>query len=170
MTDELTPRAETSMSRRSATSFFEEVPGGPPPLSASVSRRVRFEEVDPLGIVWHGRYASFLEDGRTAFGERYGLGYLEMYRAGFAAPIVQMHLEYHQPLRCFEEFVIRATLHFTEAARLNFSYRLTRADDVVIGTGYTVQLLRDLEGELIVLRPEYLERFWERWRSGEVAP
>ena len=46
--------------------YFPSVKGCPPPLGIRVERKVRFEETDPLGIVWHGRYASFFEDARTA--------------------------------------------------------------------------------------------------------
>ena len=55
--------------------YFPSVKGSPPPLRIRVERKVRFEETDPLGIVWHGRYASFFEDARTAAGEKYGFGY-----------------------------------------------------------------------------------------------
>lgn len=42
----------------------------PPPLSAGATRLVRFNEADPLGIVWHGHYASYFEDARAAFGDK----------------------------------------------------------------------------------------------------
>ncbi len=40
--------------------YFQPVPGGPPPLRMIVKRQVRFEEVDSMGIVWHGHYAGYL--------------------------------------------------------------------------------------------------------------
>ena len=43
---------------------------------------VRFSEADPLGIVWHGHYVRYFEDGREAFGEAYNLRYLDFYRQG----------------------------------------------------------------------------------------
>ncbi len=30
---------------------------------------VRFNEADPLGIVWHGHYIRYFEDGREDFGK-----------------------------------------------------------------------------------------------------
>ena len=41
---------------------------------------VRFNEADPLGIVWHGHYIRYFEDGREAFGNQYGIGYLDFYK------------------------------------------------------------------------------------------
>ena len=131
---------------------------------------MRFEEVDPLGIVWHGRYPSYFEDGRVAFGDMHALEYLRMREEGFAAPIVQMHLDYHAPLRFGESCRIEAFLHWCDAVRLNFEYRLTRCGDgTLVVSGYTVQMLTDLQGDVLVAWPEYMEDWRERWRRGEKA-
>ena len=37
-------------------------------ISFTSEVRVRFTETDPLGIVWHGNYIQYFEDGREAFG------------------------------------------------------------------------------------------------------
>ena len=44
---------------------------------------VRFNEADPLGIVWHGHYIRYFEDGREDFGKSYGIGYLDFYNEWF---------------------------------------------------------------------------------------
>ena len=82
------------MTVSSRTTYFQEQPDAPPPLEAECSRRVRFEEVDPLNIVWHGRYPGYFEDGRCAFGDKYALRYQDMFQHQFIAPIVQMHIDY----------------------------------------------------------------------------
>jgi acyl-CoA thioester hydrolase len=30
--------------------------------------RIRFSEVDSMGVVWHGNYIRYFEDGRESFG------------------------------------------------------------------------------------------------------
>ena len=155
------------MARRRKEDYFPEIPGAPSPLEATADRTVRFEEVDPLCIVWHGRYPSYLEDARTAFGERYGLAYLDMHDQGFVAPIVRMHLDYHAPLRFREAFTVMARLHWTDAARLNFEYRLTRADGEQVASGYTVQIFTDFDNEVLPVWPDYMEQLRRRWREGK---
>ena len=66
--------------------YFPRRVGDPPPLRILVQRRVRFEEVDPLGIVWHGRYPGYFEDARVALGSRYGIGYEDFIRHGVPVP------------------------------------------------------------------------------------
>ncbi|MBU1710668.1 MAG: acyl-CoA thioesterase [Proteobacteria bacterium] len=147
--------------------YFDTVPGAPQQLTATATRRVRFEEIDMLGIVWHGNYVSYLEDGRIAFGDRYGLSYMNFKGADFAAPIVQMHLDYLAPLRFDETFEVTAILHWTESLRLNFEYRLVR-DGALIARGYTVQLLTDLQGRLLLAPPDMVRDFREQWQEGSL--
>ena len=79
---------------------------------------VTLEEVDPLGIVWHGRYPSYFEDARVALGNRFGIGYMDFYEKGIVTPIKKMHVDYHLPLTFQQPFTIEGILHWTEAARL----------------------------------------------------
>ena len=65
------------MTRRSETKYFKQDENALLPLTANTKRKVRFEEVDSLGIVWHGRYPSFFEDSRDEFGNKYGLKYFD---------------------------------------------------------------------------------------------
>ena len=71
--------------------YFKTDEGQPAPLPIRIRQKVRFEEVDSLGIVWHGRYASYFEDARVAFGEKYGIGYMDFYANGVVAPIKLTH-------------------------------------------------------------------------------
>ena len=48
---------------------------------------VRFNETDPLGIVWHGNYITYFEDGREAFGRHFGISYLDIQKSGFSLAV-----------------------------------------------------------------------------------
>lgn len=138
----------------------------PAPLTASATRVVRFNEVDPLGVLWHGHYASYFEDARVAFGERHGLGYLAIHKAGFVTPVKRMLLDYEAPLRFSQECRITATLFWSDAARLNFEYAIEDAEGRVTTRGCTVQLFVTLAGELSYAKPDFYEAFCAKWREG----
>lgn len=138
----------------------------PAPLSAKCERRVRFEEVDGLGMVWHGRYPSYLEDGRIAFGDVYGLRYQSFMENSTVAPIVQMHLDYCQPLRFDEKIRIESQLHWSDAARLNFSYSIYNGKGQLAATGYTVQLMMEPDGTILLVLPDWLADFRRQWKDG----
>ncbi len=150
--------------------YFKEDNDGLPPLLATCQRRVRFEEVDALGMVWHGRYPSYFEDGRIAFGDTFGLQYLGFRDNKIMAPIVQMHFDYHAPLRFDEVMTINTTLHWCEALRLNYSYEILGPDRAMACSGYTVQLFTDEMVGLLLVAPQFIEDFRQRWRAGEMGP
>ncbi len=146
--------------------YFPDNGDTPEPLVVTVERRVRFEEIDMMGMVWHGRYSSYFEDGRIAFGDRYGLAYQTFIEHRTMAPVVQMHFDYKAPLRFDETFRIITRLHWSEAARLNFSYSLEKDDMTVVATGYTVQLLTDPDGTVLLLVPGWMMDFRDKWCAG----
>jgi acyl-CoA thioester hydrolase len=151
------------------TPYFTAVEGAPPSLRASVSRSVRFEEVDPLGIVWHGRYASFFEDARVALTDRYGIGYLDFFENGIVAPIRKFHVDYFRTLRFRETFTVEAVLHWTEATRLDMEFTLRNEAGEVTTKGYTVQMMLDIDRNLLLLPPPFYRDFLDRWRKGALA-
>jgi acyl-CoA thioester hydrolase len=139
----------------------------PPPIAASAVRTVRFQEVDMMGVVWHGRYVDYLEEGRCALGKAFGLDYSDFFREGLKAPVVSLEIEYKIPLFLGETFRVEAQMLWTEAVRLNYEYTLRRElDGQVVARAKTVQLLLDMENRLLLVWPEYFQRIRSRWKAG----
>jgi len=149
-------------------SYFRHDPQAPPPLRAVVSRRVRFEEADPLGIVWHGRYASYFEDAREHLGSSLGIGYTDFFSQGLSIPLRSFSVDYLRPLTYPEEFTVEAVLHWTEAMRLNYEFTVRGPGGDVRATGCSVHLLVDSKLNLQLTAPDFYRSFLERWRSGEL--
>ena len=63
-------------------------------VSETIRVRVRFSEVDPIRMVWHGNYVKYMEDAREAFGRHWGLSYRLIFDSGYYAPVYDMHLRY----------------------------------------------------------------------------
>jgi acyl-CoA thioester hydrolase len=149
------------MNHRRNDSYFP--PDEKAPLMVECFRRVQFDEVDPLRIVWHGRYVSYFEQGRNEWGRKFGFSYHEMAKNGFAAPIAQLHVDYLYPLQYDELIRIKTQCHWTEAAKMNFSYEIYTENGTLSARGYTVQAYTDLNGKPLLLRPEFAERFYQKW-------
>ena len=50
-------------------------------LKASKEVEIRFSEVDSMNVVWHGSYPLYFEDAREAFGKKFGLAYIVLFRS-----------------------------------------------------------------------------------------
>lgn len=146
--------------------FFKQSGAVPEPLRVSVEREVRFEEVDAMGVVWHGRYPSYFEDARVALGARLGIGYDALMRERTPALIKQLFVEHTAPLRFGERCRIGAALHWSEAARMNIAYDIRTPDGELRATGYSVQLFTTANGELLLEPPAFYRDFLRAWSGG----
>lgn len=147
--------------------YFPTPVDSPAPLRHTVGRTVRFEEVDPMNIVWHGRYPGYFEDGRVALGDMYGIGYMDLYKHGIAAPIKKMQVDYIKPLHFGETFSIETLLHWTEAARMNYEFIIRNKKGEITTTGCTVQLF--MQGtELMMYQPEFFAQMCLKWKNEKI--
>lgn len=125
-------------------------------LTVSKWAEVRFSEVDSLGIVWHGHYIAYFEDGREAFGRVHGIDYLTIQAAGYTTPIVKSSCEHKLPLRYGEKFRVDATYLDTPAAKIIFKYRLFNEHNELVCVGETIQVFLDKDGFLTLNTPEFI--------------
>lgn len=132
-------------------------------LSHTIELPVRFNEADPLGIVWHGHYVRYFEDGREAFGQAYGLSYLDIYRNGYSVPIVKVQCDYLKSLRYGDAMIIETTFIPNIAAKLLFNYKIyNAATRERVASGSTLQVFMDLQkNELQLINPP----FFEAWKK-----
>jgi acyl-CoA thioester hydrolase len=149
--------------------YFKPVEDSPPPLCATVSQRVRFEECDPLGIVWHGRFTSYFEDARVALCEQHGIGYMDFYRRDVVIPLKQMYHDYVTPLRFNETFSTECRLHWTDAARLNFEFIIRKDQNEIVATGATIHLMLTRDFELLLTPPPFYLAFMQCWKAGSLS-
>ena len=124
---------------------------------------VRFSEVDAMGIVWHGNFVKYMEDGRESFGRRFGLGYYDLYEQGLQVPLVKLDIDYKLQLKYGERIVIETTWMNCDAAKILFKYRILRkADGAVLMKARTTQVFLNMQGELELTNPEYYMEWKER--------
>ena len=124
--------------------------------------KVRFNEVDSMGVVWHGNYVKYLEDGREAFGEKYGIRYLDFLRADVIVPLVNIELDFKYPLKYGEKAIVQTKYVDCEAAKLIFEYVISRSsNNEVIVTAKSTQVFLNRNMELLLTFPE----FFLKWKQ-----
>lgn len=130
-------------------------------ISYTSEIRVRFVETDPLGIVWHGNYIQYFEDGREAFGRHHGISYLDQKEHNFSTPIVKSSSEHKLPLRYGDVAIIKTTYKDSPAAKMIFKYEIFNPKGELVCRGETVQVFVELGGELSLTIP----RFFMNWKK-----
>jgi acyl-CoA thioester hydrolase len=132
-------------------------------ITIKTNIKIRFGEVDSMGIVWHGNYVKYLEDAREEFGKKYGLGYMDVYNNfGFMLPIVKLDIDYKNQLFYGDEAEMTISIIENPASKLIFEYELRRKkDNLLILNAISIQVFMNSNRKLELNTPP----FFEKWKS-----
>lgn len=120
--------------------------------------RVRFNEVDSWGMVWHGHYIAWFEIGRMALLAKFRLLPQDFTRMGYLAPVVDLKCAYKEPARLHEEVLIRTTVLKPTKAALTFRFQILRKSDAkLLASGEETQVLLTRDGRTLYFIPQDLQ-------------
>jgi acyl-CoA thioester hydrolase len=117
---------------------------------------VRFSECDLYGVVWHGRYAVYLEELRNAVCARYGCTVVTARDAGYLIPVTRLEIAYHAPARFGTVLGVTGRLRPPTVARLIFDYEIRDDAGSLLTSAVTEQVITRRDGELLLSLPEFL--------------
>jgi acyl-CoA thioester hydrolase len=131
-------------------------------LTSTIKRKIAFYDMDAIRMVWHGNYVKYLEEGREAWGEQFGLSYMHIFDNGYVVPVVDLHLKYKNSAYMGDVLVIETTYVPSKAAKLQFEYRIYRqSDNAEIVTATSTQLFVTAQGEFDTSTPAFVSE----WRK-----
>ena len=129
-------------------------------LTTFTNGRVKFNEADPLGVVWHGNYIEYFEECREDFDRKHGVSYLDIYQHEFATPIIEFHCYNKFPLRYGDTYTTKTMIVSTSAAKMIFLYQIFNQDNVLVCEGETVQVFVHNINGLSLYVPDFY-RIWK---------
>lgn len=133
-------------------------------LSEITEVKVRFNEVDSLRIVWHGHYIKYFEEGREAFGKKYGIDYLTIEKQGLLTPIVNVVCNYKRPLEYGDTALVETRFVDDETAKIRFEFEIRKkSDGEIVATGSSIQVFLNTERELLLTPPTYFLEWKKKW-------
>ena len=116
-------------------------------LDAEIQLKIPFQDVDVMGIVWHGNYLRYFEEARAELLDKVDYGYFQMKESGYAWPIVDTRVKFIKPLHLQQIVQVKARLVEYEC-QLKIEYEIF---DVETGErttkGYTKQVAVDMEND-----------------------
>jgi acyl-CoA thioester hydrolase len=124
----------------------------------SIQLRVRYQETDAMGVVYHGNYLTWFEIVRTEWTRANGFTYHEIEARGLYLPVVDVSIQYKQPARYDDEVEVRTRVTDIGPIRLTFEYdlRLVKQPEVTIATGTSQHV--------------WVDRDWKPARLSKFAP
>lgn len=115
--------------------------------------RVRYQETDQMGVVYHANYLVWFEVGRTNFIRELGYTYNQLEELGIMLPVVEVQAQYRHPAHYDDEIIVKTELKDLGPSKIVFQYKILRkADEQLLTTGYSKHVCVSKEMKRVQLR------------------
>ena len=112
--------------------------------------RVRYQETDQMGVVYHSNYFIWFEIGRTEFFRQLDLAYKVMEENNILVPVVDVSCKYKAPAKYDDEIIIKTRCESLKSVKIKFEYEIIRAsDEKLLAEGYTVHAFTSSDLKII---------------------
>jgi len=89
--------------------------------------RVRYQETDQMGVVYHANYLTWFEMGRTEWiRETTGITYRDLEARGLLLPVVEAEIKFLRPALYDDTVAVYTKVTGFSSVRLSFSYEIRR--------------------------------------------
>lgn len=123
-------------------------------LTSSTSIRVRYQETDQMGVVYHGNYLNWFEVGRTELLRDLGESYRTVEEKGLMLPVMDIVIRYLKPAKYDDLLNICTKIVHYSGVKLTFAYEIWRDEELLV-TGESAHCWTNHE-----LRPVNMKRKW----------
>lgn len=119
--------------------------------------KVYYADTDAYGVVWHGGYLRWLEQGRVEYLSLLGLSTEELEKQNYTFPVVDLSCKYKSSAKNFEELFIETQIEKISKLSITFSQKITRVkdDSAVLNASVTVVAV-DKNGKLYRRLPDFI--------------
>ena len=125
---------------------------------SEIQIRVRYQETDQMGVVYHGNYFAYFEMGRTELlREATGCSYRDVEERGVMMVVSEARCRYLKPARYDDLLTLRTRVANVTAASLAHEYELYRDDELLVKGGTTLVCV-DKRGKIVPV-PEWIRNF-----------
>lgn len=130
-------------------------------ITAEVTFYVRYAETDAMGVVHHGSYITYFEEGRSNYARQRGSDYASFEREGFYLLVAEVHARYLKPARYGQRVTVCCWIDELKSRSVTFSYEILDADtrDLFV-TGWSKHICITHDGQVA--------RLPESWRAWQV--
>jgi acyl-CoA thioester hydrolase len=97
-----------------------------------INIKVRYDEVDRMGFVYHGNYAKYYHISRTELLRSIDINDKSLEEQGIIMPVTEMNVKYIKPVFYDDMISVETTLDEITGLKLNFSHLVFNADNEII--------------------------------------
>lgn len=130
-----------------------------PRIVISTTLIVRYAETDPMGIVHHKNYITYLEEGRSEYARQRGFPYSQFEATGYFLLVSEVHIRHIKPARYEQSITINTWISEMKSRGMSFEYTVidTQSGEV-LATAQTKHICITKTGQIAKI-----PQVWRDW-------
>ena len=126
--------------------------------------RVRYQETDQMGVVYHTNIMNWFEWGRTEWIRAYGFSYRELEAEQFMLPVVEAGMKLHKPALYDQQLEIHTRVAELQPMKIRFENVIYTMDSVEekIASGFSEHVWMSSDTRKIIRLDRVAPHWYER--------
>ena len=124
-----------------------------------INKIVLPQHSDHAGVMWHGTYFNWLEEGRLDALSKAGINYLDLTKKGFELPLIDTSIKYIFPLYLGDLITIESLFKVGKSPKINVQSRfLNKNKKVLTIAEVNLVLVNNLDFSIVRKRPDFISK------------
>ena len=132
-----------------------------------ITVRTRYSEVDRMGYVYYGNYATYFEVGRVEAMRVLGISYTELEEQGIMMPVIRYEINYKKPAFYDEELTIITRVRKVPRSRILFEYETRNASGEFLNSALTELVFVDSKTMKLLRAPKVIVDAAEKYLASD---
>jgi acyl-CoA thioester hydrolase len=132
-------------------------------MKHELKQRVYYADTDAYGVVWHGTYLRWMEQGRVELCDGLGLDLVELKKQDIAIPVTNMNVRYKASAKLDDRIIIETWISKLSPITVTFGQTIRNAETncVYIQAEFETVAINN-NGKLYRRMPQSLKEAFER--------
>ena len=128
-----------------------------------INKEVLPQHSDHAGVMWHGTYFNWLEEGRINALSKVGINYFELTKNGFELPLIGASIKYICPLYLGDIILIESFFNIGKSPKINVHTRFLNADEKVLTIAeVNLVLINKANFSIVKKRPNFISKAFSK--------
>jgi acyl-CoA thioester hydrolase len=126
--------------------------------------RVRYKDIDQMGVMYYSRYYEYYEAARTDLMHDLGLSYKELEEQGIMMPVVHSESDYFSGPRFDDELIITTQVREMQASRMVIHYEMHFPNETeILNSGMSVHAFVKPNGKATRMPKNLQQALMSKW-------
>ena len=122
-----------------------------------IHKTVLPQHSDHAGVMWHGTYFNWLEEGRIKALSNSGLDYFDLSKKGFELPLIDTSIKYIRPLYIGDKITIESLFKIGKSPKISIhSEFINNSKEVLTIAEVNLVLVNKNNFSIIRKRPDFI--------------